>query len=72
MLVELPPGASEADVVGAAAERGVAVEPLGPHDALGTRPPALILGYSRLPEPGLAEAARRLRAAIAAVDRDPG
>jgi hypothetical protein len=26
--------------------------------------PALILGYSRLPEPALVEAARRLRAAI--------
>ncbi len=72
VLVELPSGAGEADVVGAAAERGVAVEPLGPHDALGTCPSALILGYSRLPEPGLAEAARRLRAAIAAVDRDAG
>ncbi len=68
VLVELPPGASEADVAGAAAERGVAVEPLGPHDTLGTRPPALILGYSRLPEPALVEAARRLRAAIEAVE----
>ncbi len=64
VLVGLPAGSDEADVAAAAAARGVAVEPLGPHDLGGARPPALILGYSRLPEPALAEAAKRLRAAI--------
>jgi hypothetical protein len=28
------------------------------------RPPSLLLGYTRLPEPALAEAGRRLRAAL--------
>jgi GntR family transcriptional regulator/MocR family aminotransferase len=65
VLVRLPDGADEAAVAAAAAAHGVAVEPLGPHDLTGTRPPALILGYSRLPEPALVEAAKRLRAAIA-------
>jgi GntR family transcriptional regulator/MocR family aminotransferase len=65
VLVGLPAGCAEEDVAAAAAANGVAVEPLGPHDLAGTRGPALILGYSRLPEPALAEAARRLRAAIA-------
>jgi GntR family transcriptional regulator / MocR family aminotransferase len=64
VLVRLPDGASEAEVVAAAAARDVAVEPLGAHDLSGVRPPSLILGYSRLPEPGLTEAAKRLRAAI--------
>jgi GntR family transcriptional regulator / MocR family aminotransferase len=64
VLVQLPDGASEAEVVAAAAARDVAVESLGPHDMSGERPPALILGYSRLPEPALVEAAKRLRAAI--------
>src|SRR3954453_14416327 len=63
--VQLPEGASEADVVAAAAARGVAVEPLGPHDMSGARAPALILGCSRLPEPALAEAAKRLMTALA-------
>src|SRR5262245_53738834 len=62
VLVQLPEGAG--DVVASAAARDVAVEPLEPHDMSGARPPALILGYSRLSEPALAEAAKRLRAAI--------
>ena len=65
VLVELPGGASEPEVVAAAAARDVAVEPLGPHDMSAGRAPALILGYSRLPEPALTGAAKRLRAAIA-------
>jgi DNA-binding transcriptional MocR family regulator len=54
-----------ASVVAAAAEQDVALEPLGPHDHLATHPPGLILGYSRLSEPALIEAAKRLRAALA-------
>jgi GntR family transcriptional regulator/MocR family aminotransferase len=63
VLVGLPDGRDEAGVVAAAAASGVAVEPLGPHGGA-AHPPALILGYSRLPEAGLVEAAKRLRAAI--------
>jgi GntR family transcriptional regulator / MocR family aminotransferase len=62
VLVRLPEGVS--DVIAAAAARDVAIEPLAPHDMSGAHPPALILGYSRLSEPALAEAAKRLRAAI--------
>jgi GntR family transcriptional regulator / MocR family aminotransferase len=65
VLVQLPDGASEAEVVAAAAARDVAVESLGLHEMSAGRAPALILGYSRLPEPALTEAAKRLHAAIA-------
>jgi DNA-binding transcriptional MocR family regulator len=50
--------------VAAAAARGVAVDPLGPHVAGRPRPPSLLLGYTRLPEAALGEAGRRLRAAL--------
>jgi GntR family transcriptional regulator/MocR family aminotransferase len=64
VLVRLPPGRSEGEVVRRAAERGVAVEPLAPYAAAAPRAPALLLGYTRLPEAALAEAGRRLRAAL--------
>jgi GntR family transcriptional regulator/MocR family aminotransferase len=64
VLARLPPGRDEDAVVAGAAARGVAVEALGPHVAHVTRSPALVLGYTRLGEPGLAEAGRRLRAAL--------
>src|SRR3954454_12966263 len=62
--VPLPEGASEVEVVAAAAARDVTGEPLGPHAMSGARAPALILGYSRLSEPALAEAAKRLSDAL--------
>jgi GntR family transcriptional regulator/MocR family aminotransferase len=64
VLVRLPAGRSEEEVVKAAAARDVAVEPLGPQVAAASRPPSLMLGYTRLPEAALAEAGRRLRAAL--------
>jgi len=64
LLAWLPEGTREADVVAAAAERGVAVTALGLHTHVVARPPALLLGYARLGESGLAEAGRRLRAAF--------
>jgi GntR family transcriptional regulator/MocR family aminotransferase len=64
VLARLPAGRGEQEVVDAAAARGVAVDPLGPHVAGAPRGPALLLGYTRLPEPGLAEAGRRLRASL--------
>jgi GntR family transcriptional regulator/MocR family aminotransferase len=54
---------AEADVVARAAARDVAVVALGQH-TIAPRPPALVLGFSRLPEPTLAEAAQRLRRAL--------
>jgi GntR family transcriptional regulator / MocR family aminotransferase len=64
VLARLPPGRAEQDVVTRAAARGVAVDALGPHTARVARSPALLLGYSRLSERGLAEAGRRLRTAL--------
>jgi hypothetical protein len=40
------------------------VDALGPHVGVGARPPALLLGYTRLGDSGVAEAGRRLRAAL--------
>jgi GntR family transcriptional regulator/MocR family aminotransferase len=64
MLVRLPSGRSEDEAVAAAAARGVAVDALGPQVAAVPRPPALLLGYTRLGEIAIAEAGRRLRAAL--------
>jgi GntR family transcriptional regulator / MocR family aminotransferase len=63
VLARLPAGRTEQEVVAGAAARGVAVTALGPH-AVAPRPPALVLGYTRLAEPGLGEAGRRVRAAL--------
>jgi GntR family transcriptional regulator / MocR family aminotransferase len=64
VLVRLPPGRREQEAVAGAAARGVAIHALGPHAVRARRSPALLLGYSRLAEPGLGEAGRRLRAAL--------
>ena len=61
--VRLPPPLTEEAVVAAAAGRGVAVGAAGVH-AAAPRPAALVLGYARLPEPGLRAAARALLAAM--------
>jgi GntR family transcriptional regulator/MocR family aminotransferase len=63
VAVRLPPQLSEEAVVAAAAARGVAVATVGEH-AVAPRPPALVLGYARLPETGLRAAARALLAAM--------
>jgi GntR family transcriptional regulator/MocR family aminotransferase len=60
LYVELPPGLDEAAVVEAAAERGVAVEGVAPLRVAGGGPPALVLGFARLPEHRLVEAVRLL------------
>jgi GntR family transcriptional regulator / MocR family aminotransferase len=60
LYVELPPGHDEAAVVRAAAERGVAVEGVAPLRIAGGGPPALVLGFARLPEHRIAEAVRLL------------
>ena len=46
-LIGLPPGATEADIVAAAAARGLALEGLDAYRAGGgARPPALVVGYA--------------------------
>ena len=64
LYVELPTGCDEAAVVQAAAERGVAVEGVGPLRVAGGGPPALVLGFARLPEHRLAHAVRLLAQAL--------
>jgi GntR family transcriptional regulator/MocR family aminotransferase len=64
VLARLPPGRSETEVVAAAASAGVAVDALAPHVAGRPREPALLLGYTRLGEAGLARAGALLRAAL--------
>jgi GntR family transcriptional regulator/MocR family aminotransferase len=64
VLARLPPGTTEDDVIREAAGRDVAVTGLARHVDRNARAPALVLGYSRHPEAGLAEAGRRLRAAL--------
>jgi GntR family transcriptional regulator / MocR family aminotransferase len=70
-VLALLPGGDEDAVVRAAAALDLAVEPLGPH-AIVPHPPALVLGYARVPEPALAEAAARLRRALAAAGTRAG
>jgi DNA-binding transcriptional MocR family regulator len=60
LYVELPPGCDEAAVVEAAAQRGVAVDGVAPLRIAGGGPPALVLGFARLPERRIAEAVRLL------------
>jgi GntR family transcriptional regulator/MocR family aminotransferase len=64
VLARLPAGRSEHGVTTAAAARGVAVDPLGPHVAGAPRAPALLLGYTRLGEPALARAGGLVRLAL--------
>ena len=64
LYVELPTGCDEAAVVEAAAERGVAVEGVAPLRIAGGGPPALVLGFARLPEHRLAHAVRLLAQAL--------
>jgi GntR family transcriptional regulator/MocR family aminotransferase len=64
-LVHLPPGRSEAQVVAAAARRGLALEPLGAYaTGSGDHPPALIVGYGTPPESAFAPAVNLLCAVL--------
>jgi GntR family transcriptional regulator / MocR family aminotransferase len=63
VLVELPGGMAEADVVAAAARRGVAV--LGLDAFGGGDRPALVVGYATPPEHAFTTAVARLMAALA-------
>jgi DNA-binding transcriptional MocR family regulator len=67
LYLELPPGQDEAAVVAGAAERGVAVEGVEPLRMASGGPPALVLGFARLPEQRIAEAIRLLADATATV-----
>jgi DNA-binding transcriptional MocR family regulator len=61
---ELPESCDEAAVVARAAALGVAVEPVTPMRVRHPGPPALVVGYARLPEGRLTEAVDLLATAI--------
>ena len=63
VLARLPRGLTEADAVAAAAARGVAVDPLGPHVAGRARPP---VAPARLHAPAGGRAGARRAAALRA------
>jgi GntR family transcriptional regulator/MocR family aminotransferase len=64
-LVELPPGRAEAEVVAAAARRGLALDPLGEYATPGAaHPPALVVGYGTPPEHAFATAVNLLCAVL--------
>lgn len=71
-LVELPCDVEEHalmeehSLIQRAAERGVGIEGLSLHRFSSTGPPALLLGYSALPEPSIEQAVRLLGEAAAA------
>jgi DNA-binding transcriptional MocR family regulator len=64
VYVELPAGCDESATVLAAAERGVAVAGVASMRVQAPGPPALVLGYARLPERRAAEAVSRLADAL--------
>jgi GntR family transcriptional regulator/MocR family aminotransferase len=64
VMARLPAGRAEDAVVAAAAAAGVAVDAVGPHVSAAPRPPALLLGYTRLGEPALARAGAILRGSL--------
>jgi DNA-binding transcriptional MocR family regulator len=70
LYVELPADCSQDAVIKAAADRGVAVEGVAPLRVARGGPPALVLGFARLPEHRLAEAVRLLAEAAAASKGD--
>jgi len=61
---ELPESCDEAAVVARAAALGVAVEPVTPMRVRHPGPPAIVVGYARLPERRLTEAVGLLASAI--------
>ncbi|MDI2128872.1 PLP-dependent aminotransferase family protein [Yinghuangia seranimata] len=68
LYVELPYGCREEEVVKAAAERGVRVEPVAPMREPGFEaPPALVLGYASLSEDRIRVAVRLLAEACRSV-----
>jgi GntR family transcriptional regulator / MocR family aminotransferase len=66
-----PPGHDQDAVIKAAAERGVAVEGVAALRVASGGPPALMLGFARLPEHRIAQAVRLLAVAIIMTRRPP-
>ncbi|MEW1838426.1 hypothetical protein AB0392_10775 [Nonomuraea angiospora] len=64
LVVWLPDGMGEDDVVAAAADHGVRVAGVGPYRLAGPGRQGLILGYGDLPEGRIAEGVEALAAAV--------
>ncbi|WP_433181143.1 PLP-dependent aminotransferase family protein [Actinoallomurus sp. CA-150999] len=65
--LELPAGTDEAEVVARAAALGVAVEGVAPMRLGHPGPPAIVVGYARVPERRLTEAVNLLARAVSGV-----
>jgi GntR family transcriptional regulator/MocR family aminotransferase len=66
LLLELPGGQTEHDIVTRAARHGLALEGLGSYSrAPGTHPPALVVGYGTPHEHAFTGAVARLTAVLA-------
>jgi GntR family transcriptional regulator / MocR family aminotransferase len=67
LLLELPAGQAEDDIIARAAARGLALEGLTPYNATpGPHPQALVVGYGTPPEHAFTGAVARLTAALTA------
>jgi GntR family transcriptional regulator/MocR family aminotransferase len=66
VVLDLPPGSDEDDIVDRGARRGLALEGLGAYGTGGTgRPPALVIGYGTPPAHAYTTAIARLGATLA-------
>jgi GntR family transcriptional regulator / MocR family aminotransferase len=63
LVVSLPPGSDEAAVLASARSRGVGLYGLSEH-RVAPGPPALLLGYGRIPEPAIERGVRALADAV--------
>ena len=63
LVAHLPGGMDEGQVLEAARARGIGLQGLGEHRVL-PGPPALLLGYGRIPEPAIEPGVRELAAAV--------
>jgi GntR family transcriptional regulator / MocR family aminotransferase len=67
LLLKLPAGQTEEDIIARAAARGLALEGLGPYNATpDPHPPSLVIGYGTPPEHAFTGAIARLTAVLAA------
>ncbi len=70
VIVELPAGHTEDELVVRAARHGLAIEGLGAYAAAGRRqPPSLVIGYGTPPDHAFAAAVARLRTVLADAGR---
>lgn len=70
VMVYLPPGMDEEQVVRLAAAHGVGVYPGSTYHLLRPSPPSILLGFSGLDEAEIEEGIRRLSQALVAVNRE--